>query len=386
MKAKLLTMLALGLSCTLVAIGQTENEPAENATPTSAEVTPLEPTEVLETLSEAEPTADEAQPEEVPVEATIEVPVETVEPEVTIETEADTDPDPEAPMDEAILVNDQGLPFEAMEIMPLIIFEETPLPDVIKTLARQASINFQFDPRVTSPTTPDGQPQLQPMVSIRFENVSPYQALEAVLANYGLQLLFDNKTNIARITIQDPAAPEPLLTEVIQLKYSNTTNMVDVLKPTLSARSQVIPDHRTRQLVILTTEAEMEEVFALVETLDQATRQVLIEAHLMETAKNPSTIKGIDWSPTLENQVVTFGNGFSRYEEVTRSPGDSTTTTLPSGRPVTTTPNRSTTKLAETFLDPLSATSGLSFATASGFSPASAFLNADGLRDRKSVV
>src|SRR6266702_3215324 len=36
------------------------------------------------------------------------------------------------------------------EILPLVQFEDAPLVDVIKTLARQASLNVIFDPRVTT--------------------------------------------------------------------------------------------------------------------------------------------------------------------------------------------------------------------------------------------
>src|SRR6266508_1971756 len=36
------------------------------------------------------------------------------------------------------------------EILPLVQFEDAPLVDVIKTLARQANLNVIFDPRVTT--------------------------------------------------------------------------------------------------------------------------------------------------------------------------------------------------------------------------------------------
>src|SRR5215468_10026123 len=39
----------------------------------------------------------------------------------------------------------------AGEVIPLVQFDDAPLVDVIKTLARQASLNVVFDPRVTAP-------------------------------------------------------------------------------------------------------------------------------------------------------------------------------------------------------------------------------------------
>src|SRR6185503_6013040 len=73
----------------------------------------------------------------------------------------------------------------------------------------------------------------------------------------------------------------------------------------------------------------------LVVKLDTPTRQVLIEARLMEISRSPSSVKGIDWTDTLASQRFTFGNGFATGTTTTTIPGD-TTTTLPSGRVVTT--------------------------------------------------
>lgn len=111
------------------------------------------------------------------------------------------------------------------------------------------------------------------------------------------------------MTVKDPAAPDPLTTKVIQLKYAAPTNILMAVQNTLTdKRSKVIPDVRTSQLVVLATDKEMADVDTLVERLDTPTKQVLIEARLLETAVNPSTVKGVDWSGTLERQIVTFGN------------------------------------------------------------------------------
>jgi len=67
-------------------------------------------------------------------------------------------------------------------------------------------------------------------------------------------------------------------------------------------------DVRTSQLVVSATEKEIEAVDKLVERLDTRTKQVLIEAKILETTLNPKTAKGVDWSGTLKNQNVQFGN------------------------------------------------------------------------------
>ena len=78
----------------------------------------------------------------------------------------------------------------AGEIMPLVTLEEASLPDAIKTLARQANINFQFDPKVLAGRVgTDGKPIPQPQVTVRWENITALQALMAVLDNHDLHLV-----------------------------------------------------------------------------------------------------------------------------------------------------------------------------------------------------
>src|SRR5438876_4927524 len=115
------------------------------------------------------------------------------------------------------------------EILPLVQFEDAPLVDVIKTLARQAGLNVIFDPKVTE-LGPENKPKFPP-VSIRLEKVTAQNVLEAVLNNNNLRLDKDTKTKISRITIKDPAAAEPLTTKIYQLKYTSPSNLVAIITP-----------------------------------------------------------------------------------------------------------------------------------------------------------
>ena len=208
-------------------------------------------------------------------------------------------------------------------IIPLIVMDDVPLTDAIKNLARQAGLNYMLDPKVNfGQVGPDGKVVPQPIVSIRWENVTAAQALNALLSNYNLQLVDDPKSKIQRITVKDPAAPDPLVTYIIQLKYATPTNIVSAIQSTLiDKRSKVVADVRTSQLVVLATEKEMVDINVMIEKLDTPTKQVLIEARLLETSFNPSTTKGVDWSGTLERQTVTWGNNNrAPSEDSTRPP------------------------------------------------------------------
>src|SRR5256886_6902565 len=261
------------------------------------------------------------------------------------------------------------------EVLPIVSFEDAPLVDVIKTLARQANLNIVFDPRVTE-LGPDGKPKLPP-VTIRLENVTAQNVLEAVLNNNSLRLEKDPKTKISRITMKGTEA-EPLVTKVYQLKYTSPSNLVAIVTPTLSGRSKAIPDGRTSQLIVFATEKELLELDPLIDKLDTATKQVLIEARIYETSRNPSSVKGINWEGTFGAQAFTFGNNSTFAEGLKPTAPTPGTTQID---PVTglQTVSGSSPGFPGIFSGVLQEPKLLAN-TARGFSPHTAFLNADGVR------
>jgi type IV pilus assembly protein PilQ len=258
-------------------------------------------------------------------------------------------------------------------VIPLIVMDEVPLIDAIKNLARQASLNYMLDPKITSSygaPGADGAVKAQPTVSLRWENLTADQALSAVLDNNNLTIVDDPKTHIARITVKDPAAPDPLVTKIIQLKYSSATNMVaNASSILLDKRSKVIADNRTSQLVVVATEKEMATIDDLVARLDTPTKQVLIEARIVETSKNPTSAKGVDWSGTLQAQHFAVGNNVLGGQSGHPYSSQLTVTTNIAGGFI----SQTTYGANNPIISP-----GLLVDTARGLDPTTAFLNADG--------
>lgn len=371
MKTKLTCTLLLGLTLAATALVAQEQPPAPADTaPAPAEAAPAtspissEAQQHLDSLAGKSPAPAEAAPAPAPAPEATPAPVAAPAPEVIEAPVVAQAAAPAAPVEPAATPAAGG-----DELLPLIMFEDAPLHDAIKTLARQAGINFLFDPKLTAPG-PDGKPPVQPNVSIRFENVTAQQALAAVLENYGLQLVMDNKTKTGRITTVDPAAPPALLTKVIQLKHTAPSNMVAIIKPTMTdKRSQVTADIRTSKLIVVATEAELEAVDKLIETLDLPTRQVLIEARIYETAKNPTSVKGVNWSGTLAEQKIGIGNNVNGGEGGRYSTDLTQKSNLLGGviNTIVYGPNN------------LLGKPGLLLDTAKGLNPSTAFLDADGV-------
>jgi len=256
-----------------------------------------------------------------------------------------------------------------------IAFSDTPITTAIESLTRLAKINYMLDPKIGY-GLPDanGQVKPEPVLSIRWENISAENALLALLDNYGLQLIHDKHTGIDRITLKDPTAPPPLFTKVVQLKYASVSNMIDAAQSVLTdKRSRVLTDYRTSQLVVVGTDPEQQAVETLINQLDRPTRQVLIETRLIQITSTPQTQKGVDWTGTLQNQSVTFGNGNSAGTFTTTFPGVSPGVNG-SGNAL---PGGSSSTIGS--VNNLVGGGGFSWNTKSGTTPNIGFLNASGL-------
>jgi type II secretory pathway component GspD/PulD (secretin) len=279
-----------------------------------------------------------------------------------------------------------GSPAPAAEAgigIPLIQFSDTALTVAIESLARRAGINYMLDPKIGF-GQPDasGQVRVDPTLSIRWENISAENALLALLDNYNLQLIRDKKTGIDRVTPKDPLALPPLITRVIQLKNSSTSNMVDSVQAALTdKRSKVLADNRTSQLIVVATDPEQLSVDTLVNQLDKPTRQVLIETKLVEISSQPKTAKGVDWTGTLQAQHVAFGNGIidptASLTKVT-TPGNTTVGTPTPGGGYTPTTTASSSQ--SSILNLIQGSGGFSASTVSGLIPETGFLSADGVK------
>ena len=268
--------------------------------------------------------------------------------------------------------------------------KEVPLITAIQMLARLAQMNVLIDPRIkTGGIRQIGTNVIElPAVATNTVSLSTYggvsarQTLEAVLGNYGLMLVSDPKTGFHQVTFRDPTAKEPVYTYTIPLRYSNTTNIQTLIQQSFPS-SRIQADTRTAQLVLLSTEAEYEAITNLVALLDTPTRQVLIEARFLETFQNPKTLKGIDWTDTLQAQRFTAGNGLlsggSSRSTTTVSPGTPTTVTRPDGTQQTFIPPSSTTTTRTETRNTTLDSSIVSLSSAGGFSPNVAFLNAQGV-------
>jgi rhamnogalacturonyl hydrolase YesR len=90
-------------------------------------------------------------------------------------------------------------------VIPLIEFEQVPLSQAISVLARQAGINYILDPNLGYDQPAERTlTKPEPVVTIRWTEVTAAQALQTVLSNYDLQMVQNPDTKVFRVSKQNP--------------------------------------------------------------------------------------------------------------------------------------------------------------------------------------
>jgi hypothetical protein len=94
--------------------------------------------------------------------------------------------------------------------IPVIMMDMVPLDQAIQSLARQARLDVTLDPRLSRPSfQPDGRLIPQPMVSVRWQNITARQALTALMDNFDLVMVEDAASGVRKITVKESAGEKP---------------------------------------------------------------------------------------------------------------------------------------------------------------------------------
>ena len=90
-------------------------------------------------------------------------------------------------------------PYATGEIVPLIVIDDVRITDAIKNVARQMDLNFILDPRAPGSTYGPGRLVSEPMVKVRWEDITLQAALSNLLHAQKLTLVTNPMTTVARI-------------------------------------------------------------------------------------------------------------------------------------------------------------------------------------------
>src|SRR5437879_10780875 len=180
---------------------------------------------------------------------------------------------------------------------------------VLRLLARQAKINMVVSDQVTG------------TVTMRLEDITALQAIATIVKAKGL--FMDQIDHVYYIKTPAEKTAEPTESDSYQFSYSRAKEVAPLLASQLSSKEAPQFDERTNTIFFRETRSNIDTVRKLLVTIDKPTKQVMIEARLVEVTANPLQSFGIDWSGTVGSatQGKTFSYGAPRSTSGTTSTG-----------------------------------------------------------------
>lgn len=178
----------------------------------------------------------------------------------------------------------------------LIDIKDIDIKDLLRYISEFAGLNLIVDESVTGTAT------------YRFKDIPWDQALSIILKDKGLGSELQN--GVLRVATNDKFRREeeerrklqeekelavPTQTVTKPLSYAKVKNIEKIIKDNLSKRGKLMIDERTNTLIITDIPDKIPGIIELVEELDRATTQVLIEARIVETKSVFQKEIGIQW-------------------------------------------------------------------------------------------
>src|SRR5213075_2792414 len=174
--------------------------------------------------------------------------------------------------------------------------KEADIRDVLRTFGDLTGLNIAVDPDV------------QGKVTVNFNEVPWDQALDIILRQNSLNYVLEG--NVLRVGKVDRLASEQqaqrrleeeqrlnvnTITAIFKLSYARATEVQNLIREIASPRARIIVDTRTNQLIVSEIPTYFQTINDLINTVDIPTRQVMIEARIVEASKVFQQQYGFDW-------------------------------------------------------------------------------------------
>ena len=177
-------------------------------------------------------------------------------------------------------------------------FQGDDVGQVLRLLARQAKVNMVVSDAVTG------------TVTMRLEDVTALQAISIIVKAKGL--FMDKIENVYYIKTATERTAEPTETDNYQFSYARAKAIAPLIASQLASKDPPQIDERTNTIFFRETRSNIDNIRKMLVQIDKPTRQVMIEARLVEVSANPVQGYGINWAGTVGSssapKTVAYGN------------------------------------------------------------------------------
>jgi type IV pilus assembly protein PilQ len=176
-------------------------------------------------------------------------------------------------------------------------FQGDDVGQVLRLLARQAKINMVVSEAVAG------------TVTMRLEDVTALQAISIIVK--AKSLFMDKIDTVYYIKTAQERTAEPTESDSYQFSYSRAKETAPLVASQLASKDPPQVDERTNTLFYRETRSNIDAIRKLLVQIDKPTKQVMIEARLVEVTANPKQSFGINWAGTVGSstnaQTFTYG-------------------------------------------------------------------------------
>lgn len=137
---------------------------------------------------------------------------------------------------------------------------------------------------------------LQGKTTIKLRDVTWRQIFQSVLTPVGYTYIEDG--NIIKIVSNDSLLQEPTSTDVFILNYARASDILPTVTSLVdtAAGGKIVVDARSNSLVITERPSRMNRIRPIIEQLDRATDQVMIETKFIEVTDSDVKNVGVNWA------------------------------------------------------------------------------------------
>ena len=203
-----------------------------------------------------------------------------------------------------LVVIDEGVTAASMERGRDTLSVDFPDEEIRNILRNVADL---FELNLVIPDT------LQGNTSIKLRDVTWRQIFEVVLGPAGYT--FVEEGNIIKVVSQNSLLQEPVTTDVFVINYARAEDLRGSIEPLIdtSAGGRIVVNGRSNALIITERPSRLSRIRPIIEQLDKATDQVMIESKFVEVTNRDVKNIGVNWS-SLQNYRVGVGNISRTYD------------------------------------------------------------------------
>lgn len=176
-------------------------------------------------------------------------------------------------------------------------FQGDDVGQVLRLLARQAKVNMVVSDAVVG------------TVTMRLEDVTAIQAISIIVKAKGL--FMDQIDNVYYIKTATERTAEPTETDNYQFSYARAKEVSPLVASQLASHDPPQIDERTNTIFFRETRSNIDNIRKMLLQIDKPTKQVMIEARLVEVSADPVQAFGINWAGTVGSfsapKTVTYG-------------------------------------------------------------------------------